>query len=729
MFIPLRGFLYGLVCVSAAAACHSDSKVPQNVPASEPLRPPSVAARPHQVEAPNGFRQDDYYWLRDDSRSDKEVIRYLEAENAYADATLAHTKPLQEQIYKEIVGRIKQDDSTVPYRKRGYWYYRRYDTGKEYPIYARKRGTLDASEQVMLDANEMARGQRFFQVGGWAVSPDNRLLAWTEDTVGRGQYALRVKNLESGEVLRDKIVNVDPDIAWAADNRTLLYVAKDPVTLLGDKVRKHVLGSDPSQDSLVFEEQDKSYYTTVDNTKDERYVAIHSRSTVSTETQVAKADDPALRFRALIPRARDHEYEVEHLHNRWIVRTNWKARNFRIIEARENDIANRDAWRDLIAHRDDAFVDGFDVFERFLAVQEHSGGLSNVRIRPWSGKPFVIDSSEPAYTVQLGENPELNTTLVRYTYSSLTTPLSTYDFDTSNGGKTLRKQDPVLGGFDQHNYVTEHLWASARDGTKVPVSLVYRKGFEQDGSAPLLQYGYGSYGVSTDPGFSYTVVSLLDRGFVYAIAHIRGGQEMGRSWYENGKLLNKRNTFTDFIDVTRYLVGEKYVAPGRAFAMGRSAGGLLMGAVANLAPQDYRGIVALVPFVDVVTDMLDESMPLTTNEFDEWGNPKEKPYYEYMLSYSPYDNVQAKGYPALFVGTGLWDSAVQYYEPAKWVAKLRRLKTDSNALVFRVNMEAGHGGKSGRFEKYRETAEQYAFIVDLARANTTAMASAQPAPH
>jgi oligopeptidase B len=728
MFISSRSLVWGLICASAVAACHSDSKVSQNMAASKPLRPPSAAVRPHQVVSPNGSRQDDYYWLRDDTRSDRDVIGYLQAENAYADATLAHTKPLQEEIYKEIVGRIKQDDSTVPYYKRGYWYYRRYDTGKEYPIYARKRGALDAPEQVMLDANEMAKGQGFFQVRVWAVSPDNHLLAWTEDTVGRRQYTLRVKNLDSGDVLAEKIANVEPDIAWAADNRTLLYVAKDPVTLLGDKVRKHVLGSDPSRDPLVYEEQDKSFYTTVASTKDERYVAIHSHSTLSTETQVAKADDPALRFKALIPRERDHEYQVEHLHNRWIVRTNWKAKNFRIIEARERDIANREAWRDLVAHRDDAFIDDFDVFEGFLAVDEHSNGLSNVRIRPWSGKSFVIDSSEPAYTARLGENPELHTRLIRYTYSSLTTPLSTYDFDTSNGGKTLLKQDPVLGGFDQHNYSTEHLWASARDGSKVPVSLVYRKGFKQDGSAPLLQYGYGSYGVSTDPGFSYTVISLLDRGFVYAIAHIRGGQEMGRSWYENGKLLDKRNTFTDFIDVTRYLVAEKYAAPSRTFAMGGSAGGLLMGAVANLAPQDYRGIVALVPFVDVVTTMLDESIPLTTNEFDEWGNPKEKPYYQYMLGYSPYDNVQARAYPALFVGTGLWDSQVQYYEPAKWVAKLRKLKTDSNPLVFRVNMEAGHGGKSGRFEKYRETAEQYAFILDLAQANATTVANAQPAP-
>ncbi len=612
------------------------------------------------------------------------------------------------------MGRIKQDDSTVPYRKRDFWYYRRYETGKEYPIYARKRESLDAPEQVMLDANELAHGQGFFQVGGWAVSPDNKLLAWAEDTVGRRQFTLRIKNLDNGEMLAEQIANIESGLAWAADNRTLLYVAKDPVTLLGNTVKKHVLGSDAASDPVVYEEKDTSYYTGVGSTKDDRYVTIFSHSTLASQVQAAKADDPALRFKTLIPRERDHEYSAEHSGDRWIILTNWKAKNFRVVEASDLDVANRDAWRDVLPARDDAFVDGFDVFNGFIAVDEHSNGLRNVRILPRHGKAFVIDSPEPAYSASLGDNAESDSKVVRYVYTSLTTPLSTYDFHTSNGEKKLLKQDPVLGGFDQQNYVTEHLWATARDGTKVPVSLVYRKGFKKDGSAPLLQYGYGSYGASTDPGFSNSAISLLDRGFVYAIAHIRGGQEMGRHWYEDGKLLKKRNTFTDFIDVTRYLVEQKYAARDRTFAMGGSAGGLLMGAIANLAPQDYRGIIAQVPFVDVVTTMLDESIPLTANEFDEWGNPKEKRYYDYMLAYSPYDNVAAKAYPALFVGTGLWDSQVQYYEPAKWVAKLRKLKTDDNPLVFRVNMEAGHGGKSGRFQRYHEVAEQYAFIIDLA---------------
>ncbi len=679
------------------------------------VSPPLVVPHTKKVESPNGARDDPFYWLRDDERKNTAILDYLAAENAYTDALLAHTKPLQEKIYSEIVNRIKQDDSTVPYRKRGYWYYRRFETGKEYPIYARKKDSLDASEQILLDVNQMAAGHDFFQVGAYEISHDNRLLAWAEDSVGRRQFTVRVRNLDTGETLPDVIDNVEAGIAWSADDRTLLYVAKDPTTLLGDKVRKHALGSDVGKDALVFEETDKSFYTNVGSTKDEEYVAIYCHSTVSSEMRVAKSGDPALRFTVLIPRERDHEYNADHLGTSWIIRTNWQAKNFRIVEANNEKVADRKLWRDLVAHRDDAFVESFDVFRDFLAVEERSNGLANIRIQSWkNGKPFLIEWDEPAYTMELGSNAEIDSPLVRFTYTSLTTPASTYDFDVATGKKTLLKREPVLGGFEQTNYTTEHLWATARDGTKVPISLVYRKGLEKKGTASLLQYGYGSYGLSMDPTFSTSIISLLDRGFVYAIAHIRGGQEMGRAWYENGKLLNKRNTFNDFIDATRYLVAQKYIDPRQTFALGGSAGGLLMGAIANMAPNDYRGIVALVPFVDVVTTMLDESIPLTTNEFDEWGNPKQKKYYDYMLSYSPYDNVAAQNYPAIFVGTGLWDSQVQYYEPAKWVARLRRLKTDKNPLVFRVNMEAGHGGKSGRFQHFHEAAEQYAFMLDLA---------------
>jgi oligopeptidase B len=679
------------------------------------LTPPIVASRSYEVPSPHGARTDEFYWLRDDTRTNKEMLAYLKAENVYTDAMLAHTKPLQEKVYDEIVGRIKQDDASVPYRDNGYWYYRRFETGKEYPIIARKPGSLEAPEQVMLDVNRMAEGHGFFQVANWEVSPNGKLLAWAEDDVGRRQYTLRVKDLESGKVFDDKVANVEEGFAWAADNRTLLYVAKDPTTLLGDKVRKHVLETNAARDVLVYEEQDKTYYTGVGTTKDDKFLVIYSRSTVASQMQVARSDDPQLSFKVLLPRERDHEYNAEHLGDRWIILTNWQAKNFRIVTAPETQVADRTKWRDVIAHRADAFVDNFDVFDAFLAVQEHSNGLSNIRIAPWDGqRERVIASDEAAYTAVLDTNPEMNTTLLRYVYMSLATPQTTYDYNTQNDEKKFLKQEPVLGGFDQAQYKTEHLWATARDGAKVPVSLVYRKTTPLDGTAPLLQYGYGSYGSNTDPFFSHSVISLLDRGFVYAIAHIRGGQEMGRDWYEKGKLLNKRNTFNDFIDVTKHLVAQKYADPKRVFANGGSAGGLLVAAVANLAPELYRGIIADVPFVDVVTTMLDESIPLTTNEFDEWGNPQQRPYYEYMLSYSPYDNVKAQAYPALFVSTGLWDSQVQYYEPAKWVAKMRKLKTDRNPLLFRINMEAGHGGKSGRFQQYRETAEQFGFVLDRA---------------
>ncbi|MFO7324959.1 MAG: S9 family peptidase [Pseudomonadota bacterium] len=683
---------------------------------SAPAQPPVAAARPHRVESPHGTREDPYYWLRDDTRSDPEVLAYLEAENAWTDAVLAPLKPLQERIYQEIIGRIRQDDMSVPWRRNGYWYYSRYETGANYPIHARRRGSMDAPEEVMLDVSALAAVHDFYQVGSWDVSPDNRLLAFTEDTVGRRQFVLRVKDLVTGEMLADAVPNVEPGAVWAADSRTLLYVAKDPVTLLGDKVFRHVLGTDPSADVLVYRQEDPAFYTGVGRTKDDRFLLIVSSSTVSTEYQVAAADDPVLPFRVLLPRERDHEYQAEHLDGRWILLTNWQAKNFRIVEAREEDLPYRERWRELVPHREDAFIEGFEVFRDFLAVEERSGGLLNVRVRDWQGgREFLIGADEPSYAIQLGQNPEIDTGKVRYLYTSLTTPVTTYDFDVATGERTLLKREPVLGDFRPEDYATEFLWVTVRDGTRVPVSLVYRRDrFRRDGSAPLLQYAYGAYGISSDPRFSIPLLSLLDRGFVYAIAHVRGGQELGRSWYEAGKLLDKRNTFNDFIDVTRHLAAAGYADRGRVFARGGSAGGLLMGAVANMAPEDYCGLIALVPFVDIVTTMLDESIPLTTNEYDEWGDPREQQYYEYMLGYSPYDNVERKAYPAMYVGTGLWDSQVQYFEPAKWVAKLRAMKTDSNPLVFRVNMEAGHGGKSGRFRQFLEVAEQWAFIAGLA---------------
>jgi oligopeptidase B len=681
----------------------------------DPPVPPVAPRRPFSVLSPNGARLDDYYWLRDDLRQDPEVLAHLAAETAYKDAALAHLAPLKEVLYREIVARIKQDDASVPYRKDGYWYYTRYETGQEYPIHARRAGSMQSPEQVLLDVNGMARGCDYFQVDDMVVSPDGRLLAWAQDAVGRRQYSLCVKNLDTGEVLADRIENAEANIEWAADNRTLLYVEKHPTTLLGYRVRKHVLGTDPRQDPLVWEQLDESYYTSVGKTKDDHYLLIATQSTVSSEVLHADASDPLLRFEVFLPRERDHEYQVEHFEGRWIVRTNWRAANFRIVDVARGEERQREKWLDLVPHDPAGFVHGFDVFRQFMAVEERTGGLRKIRIHPWSGgdDTFIV-ANEPSYATELGKNEEIDSEVVRYIYTSLTTPTTTYDYDTRTGERQLLKRNPVLGDFDPSRYESEFVWAAARDGAKVPVSLVWRKGTPRDGTAPLLQYGYGAYGITMDPSFSIPLLSLLDRGFVYALAHVRGGQEMGRAWYEHGRLLHKHNTFNDFIDVTRWLVAQGYADPKRVFARGGSAGGLLMGVIANMAPQDYRGIVSLVPFVDIVTTMLDDSIPLTTNEFDEWGDPQQRQHYEHMLSYSPCDRIERKAYPAIYVGTGLWDSQVQYFEPAKYVARLRALKTDSNLLVFRVNMEAGHGGKSGRLQRYEEVAEQWAFILDQA---------------
>ncbi len=716
----LRPTLLSIALTGILAGCATPMMTPMkdNAALSAPpsLRPPVAEAQPYTVESPNGNRIDEYYWLRDDERKDPQVIAYLEAENAYKDAMLAPIRQLKQQLNEEIVARIKQDDASVPYRKGGYWYYTRYETGQEYPIYARRKGSMDSPERILLNVNEMAKGKDFFQVDDVAVSPDARMLAWAEDEVGRRQYVIKVKNLETGEVLPTRIENAEDNIEWAADSRTFLYVEKDPVTLLGYKVRKHQLGTEPKNDPLVWEQTDESFYTSVAKTKDDKYLLIGTQSTVSSEYWYADAADPTLKFKLFLERERDHEYQVEHFENRWIVRTNWQAKNFKVVEVDRGDEANRSKWRDLIAHNPEGFVHGFDLFRSFMAVEERSGGLRKIRIRPWDGsRESFITADEPTYTTGLAQNEEIDTDVVRYVYTSLTTPRTTYDYDTRRGVQVLLKRDPVLGDFDPARYASEFVWATARDGTKVPVSIVYRRDTPRDGTAPLLQYGYGSYGLTMDPTFSIPNLSLLDRGFIYAIAHIRGGQEMGRAWYENGKLLNKMNTFTDFIDVTRWLVANRYADPRRVFARGGSAGGLLMGAIVNLAPQDYRGIVSLVPFVDVLTTMLDESIPLTTNEFDEWGNPKLKPYYDYIGKYSPYDNIERKAYPAIYIGTGLWDSYVQYWEPAKYVARLRARKTDSNPLIFRTNMEAGHGGKSGRLERFEEVAEQWAFIIDQAQ--------------
>jgi oligopeptidase B len=682
--------------------------------ATQPAGPPLAARKPHLVESPNGARQDEYYWLRDDTRQSREVLDYLKAENAWRDAAMAHTAGLQAQLYTELTSRLDPDESSVPVLDRGYWYYTRFIPGKDYPLYARRKGSLEAPEEILLDGNRMAAGLPYFSIGSKAVSDDGRLLAWTEDTVGRRQHVLRVKDLATGATLPDAVSNVEEDIVWAADNRTLLYVAKNPVTLLSERVFRHALGTDPATDALVYAERDPSFYLGIGRSRSGKYLFIELSSTDETEWHYAEAGDPQLRFRPVLRREPHHEYEVDQLGPDFVLRTNWQAPNFRIVKAPIATSGDKGTWRDVLGHRSDAFVESFEVSTTHLAVNERSGGLLKVRVMPWSDPAAgrLIEAPEPAYAMHLVPTPGIDSPVVRYTYSSLVTPETVYEQDLRTGRSTVRKVRRVPGGFDAANYTTRFIRAPARDGRQVPVSLAWRRTTRLDGTAPLYQYGYGSYGLAEDPEFRSNWVSLMDRGFVVAIAHVRGGQELGRQWYEDGRQLRKMNTFTDFIDVTRHLVGEGYAARDRVFASGRSAGGLLMGAIANLAPDDYRGIVTYVPFVDVVTTMLDESIPLTTNEFDEWGNPREKVFYDYMLAYSPYDNVTARDYPAMLVFTGLWDSQVQYFEPAKWVARLRARKTDQRPLIFSTDLSAGHSGQAGRYERYRNTALEYAFILD-----------------
>ena len=601
----------------------------------------------------------------------------------------------------------------------------RYEKGKEYPVYARKRGTLKAREEVLLNVNALAAGHEFYSVDNYAISLGQTLIAYAEDTAGRRQYTVRFKDLATGKDLADTLSNTGGSLAWAADDRTLFYVENDPTTLRSFRVRKHVLGTDRARDVTIYEEKDESYYTDVYTTGSDRYIVIHVSSTESDEARVLPADTPGGQFRLIAPRRRRFHYGADHLASkqergsgRWIIRTDWDAPNYRLMQVGERDIGDRRKWQSLVPTSDKVFIADFAVFDNYLAIEERSKGLLRLRVKPWArGRSFHIASGEAAYVAHLDANPDPHTNKLRYGYSSLTTPDSIYEIDMASGRRKLLKRQPVLGRFDAKRYATERVWVRARDfatsGARIPVSLVYRKGFRRDGSAPLLQYGYGSYGSSMDPSFRLSVVSLLDRGFVYAIAHIRGGQEMGRAWYENGKKLRKKNTFNDFIDVTEALVREGYAAKDKVIMQGGSAGGLLVGAVANMRPDLYRGVIAHVPFVDVVTTMLDRNIPLTTNEFDEWGDPKSLAYYRYMLSYSPYDNVRRQAYPAMLVATGLHDSQVQYFEPAKWVAKLRTMKTDTNPLLLKVNMEAGHGGKSGRFQRIHEVAEEFAFALDL----------------
>ncbi|MGA0557134.1 S9 family peptidase [Larkinella sp. VNQ87] len=676
--------------------------------------PPKAAIKPTELTTHGHTRIDDYYWLND--RENPDVIDYLKAENEYLEQVLAPVKDFREQLFNEMKSRIKQQDESVPYKEGHYFYYTRYLEGGEYPVFCRKPGALDADEEVMLDVNELAKPHAYYDVAGLEVSDNEELVAYGEDTVSRRMYTLRIKNLKTGEVYPDAIPDTEGgSYAWAADNQTVFYIRKDPQTLLGYQVYRHTLGTDPAQDVLMFEEQDNQFYLGLGRMKSKKYIAVVSdHNGVATEYRLLEASNPTGEFVVFLPREKGHEYDVQHLETTFYVRTNWKAQNFRLMEVKENKTNDRSAWKEVIPHRNNVYLQQLDAFKHHLVLGERKDGLMHLRVINQQTKDdHYLNFGEPAYVAGIGYNPDFNTNILRFGYSSLTTPSSTFDYNLDTKEKTLMKQQEVLGDFDPANYTSERFFVKSRDGAKVPVSLVYRKGTPKDGSAPLLQYAYGSYGYSMDPTFSSTRLSLLDRGFLYAIAHIRGGQEMGRKWYDNGKMLKKKNTFNDFVDVSAYLIENRYTSADRLFAMGGSAGGLLMGAVVNQKPELYRGVVASVPFVDVVTTMLDESIPLTTGEFEEWGNPKIKKYYDYMLSYSPYDNVEAKAYPNMLVMTGLHDSQVQYWEPAKWVAKLRTLKTDSNQLLLHTNLEAGHGGASGRFEALKEIALEYAFMLNL----------------
>lgn len=672
--------------------------------------PPIAEKIPKELTIHGDTRVDNYYWLNE--RENPKVVAYLEAENAYKDAVLKHTAEFQENLFDEMVGRIKQTDMSVPYKTRDFFYYTRYEEGREYPIYCRKRGSLGADEEVLLNVNEMAEGFDFFQISGLTVSSNNEMISYGVDTVSRRKYTIHFKNLKTGEIYKDELPNTTGRAAWANDNRTVFYTIKEE-SLRPFKIKKHVLGTDISQDKEIFHEKDVTFECYVFTSKSQKYIIIGSVHTLSSEYLFLDADLPDGTFQILQPRERGLEYSVEHFQDKFYIRTNDQAQNFRLMETPVGK-TGKEYWSEVIPHQESVLLEGFEVFNDFLAVQERKDGLTQLRIIRWDdASEHHLDFGEATYSAGISMNPEFDSNLLRFSYSSLTTPRSTFDYNMNTREKTLLKQQEVLGDFDPQNYQTERLFATAKDGIKVPISLVYRKGLEKNGKNPLFLYGYGSYGATMSASFSSIMLSLLDRGFVYAIAHIRGGQEMGRWWYEDGKLLKKKNTFTDFIACAEHLIAEKFTSSDKLFANGASAGGLLMGAVVNMRPDLFKGIIAGVPYVDVITTMLDPSIPLTTSEFDEWGNPQNKEHYDYMLSYSPYDQVEAKYYPAMLITTGYMDSQVQYWEPAKWVAKLRALKTDDNILLFHINMGAGHGGLSGRFRQYRETALEFAFIFDL----------------
>ena len=685
---------------------------------------PIAEKKPKKLVKHGDVRVDNYFWMRlsdeqklapvKDAHTQK-VINYLEAENDYHDKITAYTKNFEEELFLEMKGRIKEDDATVPYKDNGYFYITRYEKGKQYPIYSRKKEHLEAEEQIMFDVNQMSKGYEYYKLGGLNISPNNKLAVFATDTVSRRQYFLRIKNLETEEIYKDIIDNTTGGSVWANDNKTIFYTKKNPVTLRSEKIYRHVLGTPTSEDVEVYHEKDETFGTYVTISKSKKYIIIGSYSTTSTEAQFLEADNPTGEFKILQPRVKDLEYNVAHYKEHFYLLTNKdKATNFKLMKTPVTK-TTLENWIDVIPHREDTLLEDFSIFKEYLVLEERSNGLNKVRIKRWDKKEdYYLPFNEETYSVGVYGNPEFDTDIIRYSYNSFTTPSSIIDFNMNDKTKDIKKEQEVLGGkFKKENYISKRVWAPARDGKKVAISLVYHKDTQLNENTPLLQYAYGSYGYTIPDSFSTTRLSLLDRGFVYALAHIRGSEYLGRNWYEDGKMLNKKNTFTDFIDCSKYLIANKYTSSKHLYAMGGSAGGLLMGAITNINPDLYNGIIAAVPFVDVISTMLDDSIPLTTGEYDEWGNPNDKEFYDYIKSYSPYDQVDSKAYPNMLVTTGFHDSQVQYWEPAKWVAKLRELKTDDNLLLLRTNMGAGHGGASGRFEALKETAKDYTFILAL----------------
>ncbi len=708
-------YLIPLMVTVILTACQTSNE--------EMITPPEAKKVEKVLEIHGDKRVDNYFWMRltdEQKEADnpdaqtQDVLDYLNAENDYLKAKMKHTLELQEKLYKEITDRIKPDDESVPYNKNGYSYYTRYEEGEDYPLHCRKELADGASEEVMLNGPEMGKDKSYFAIGGRSVSPDNKLLVYGVDYVSRREYTLFVKDLTTGELLSDKIENTTGGASWANDNETIFYTKKDPQTLRSFQVYKHKIGTDQSSDQLVYQEDDETFWISLQKSKSDEYLMIGSHQTLSSEVRVLDADKPDGKWRVIQPRERDHEYSVSHYGDHFYILTNDGAKNFKLMKT-PVDQTEKENWVEVIPHRNDALLEDIDIFKDHYVLTERINGLNQLRVIRWDGSDeHYISFKDPAYMTYVDVNPEFESNVLRYAYSSLTTPNTIYDYNMDDRKQKIMKRTEVMDdNFSPDNYVSERLFATVRDNVKVPISLVYRKGTKLSAETPLLLYGYGSYGASMDAYFSSVRLSLLDRGFVFAIAHIRGGEEMGRAWYEDGKLLKKKNTFHDFIDCAKYLIEEDYTSSDHLYAQGGSAGGLLMGAIINMEPELWNGVIAGVPFVDVVSTMLDETIPLTTFEFDEWGNPKNKEYYDYIKSYSPYDNVEAKDYPNLLVTTGYWDSQVQYWEPAKWVAKLRELKTDDNLLLLHCNMDVGHGGASGRFKRYKEVALEYAFLLNL----------------